>query len=273
MDTQQAKKPRGAARRTRGAESSRRVLSMLAWFDPERPFATIDTLAGVAGVPKSTAYRYVSLLRETGFLAEDGRGAYHVAPRVLQLARAAEAAISVLDIAQPLMEKLSGATGETVILVRRVGDHAVCFGRAESNRHVRLSFEVGTAFPLHLGASPKTLLAHLPARERDAYLTRAARADATLRTRMARFEQELDRIRAEGVAVSSAEITEDVWAVAAPVWRGEQLAAALSVAGPAFRLRGTARTRAAALTREAALDISSAIARARIGTPGRMHGC
>lgn len=235
---------------------------MLSWFDPQRPVATVETLAAVAGVPKSTGYRYVSLLRETGFLAENGRGGYHLGPRVFRLARAAEAAMSVRDIAQPFMDTLCEATGETVILVRRVGDHAVCFGRAESPRHVRLSFEVGAALPLHLGASPKLLLAHLPARERDDYLARTARTDPELRSRLARFELELERIRASGVAFSSAEITRDVWAVAAPLWRGSRILAALSVAGPSFRLRGATRARATRLTREAALEISNAIARA-----------
>jgi len=261
-DSARTGKPRSYAARTSGAESSRKVLSILNWFDVMHPSATIETLASVAGVPRSTAYRYVALLRETGFLAEDGQGAYHLAPTVLRLARAAEAVMSVRDIAQPVMDALCEATGETVILVRRVGEHAVCFGRSEASRYVRLAFDIGAALPLHLGAAPKVLLAHLPARERDSYLARAAQADADLQRRVARLEQELDHIRATGFAHSSAEITPEVWAVAAPIWRGAGVTAALSVAGPAYRLRIRARTRATRLTRDAALEVSSAIARA-----------
>jgi DNA-binding IclR family transcriptional regulator len=37
-------------------------------------------------------YRYIALLRDTGLLIGDDRGAYHLSPRVISLARAAEAA-------------------------------------------------------------------------------------------------------------------------------------------------------------------------------------
>jgi len=37
-------------------------------------------------------YRYIALLRDTGLLIGDDRGAYRLSPRVILLARAAEAA-------------------------------------------------------------------------------------------------------------------------------------------------------------------------------------
>jgi DNA-binding IclR family transcriptional regulator len=37
-------------------------------------------------------YRYIALLRDTGLLLGDDRGAYRLSPRVIALARAAEAA-------------------------------------------------------------------------------------------------------------------------------------------------------------------------------------
>jgi DNA-binding IclR family transcriptional regulator len=37
-------------------------------------------------------YRYIALLRDTGLLIGDDRGAYHLSPQLISLARAAEAA-------------------------------------------------------------------------------------------------------------------------------------------------------------------------------------
>jgi DNA-binding IclR family transcriptional regulator len=236
------------------------VLQVLTTFTPDRPIVTVDAIARSVKVPLSTAYRYIALLREVGLVTDDGHGGYHLSPRMVELARASRAAFSFIDVALPVMEKLRDASGETVILVRRVGDAAICIERAESVQRVRLSFEVGASFPLHRGASPKLLLAHMVDRERDEYLARARKIDPDLRRRPGPFAEELATIVRQGWSESSEEITPDIWAAAAPVVEGTRLAAALSVAGPAFRLTERQRTRIIALTRRAADDISQKLA-------------
>jgi hypothetical protein len=150
--------PLAPAKRIRGTASSRKVLQVLTSFTPDRPIATVDAIAKGVKVPLSTAYRYIALLREVGLVTDDGRGGYHLSPRMVELARASRAAFSFIDVALPVMEKLRDASGESVILVRRVGEAAICIERAESAQRVRLSFEVGASYPLHRGASPKLLL-------------------------------------------------------------------------------------------------------------------
>lgn len=243
--------------RTAGAESSRRVLRMLTYFQASRPLASIDTLAQAIGVPKSTAYRYVSLLREFGFLVEVEGGQYSLGPRVLAMAQAAQAAVNYVEIARPTMERLVQQTGETAFLLRRVGDHAICIGRCDPANPVRIFLEIGTAIPLHIGASPKLLLANLSVRERDSYLARAAKRDAKLETGLERLREELEHIRGRGVAITIDEITPGVWACGAPVQQSGKLAAALSIAGPAFRIDRAARITYEALVREAAGEVSA----------------
>jgi DNA-binding IclR family transcriptional regulator len=249
--------------RTHGAESSRKVLGILAYFGANRPFATIDELAQAIDVPKSTAYRYVSLLREMNFITDNGRGGYHLAPFVLQMGAAAEAAMSYIDIAYPIMENLCESTGETVLLLRRVGDTGVCISRVESTNPIRLFFEVGRALPLHLGAPSKVLLANIPLRERTAYLARVAKADPAMNARLAQFVEDLDEIRETGIAISRAEITPDIWAVAASVVDGNRVVASIAVAGPAYRLHDSFPSSIKMLTSAAAQQISAALAQAR----------
>jgi DNA-binding IclR family transcriptional regulator len=237
-------------RRTPGAESSRKVLSLLAYFEPSRPAASMGTLSRAIKAPKSTAYRYVSLLREFGFLVEVEGGQYALGPRALGMARAAQAAISYADLARPVMEALSHATGETVFLLRRVSDHAICIGREDPPNPVRFFLEIGTAVPLHEGASPKLLLAHLPPREREAYLARH---------RVKKLLPELERIVKRGVAITIDEITPGVWACAAPIRHEGKVIAATSVAGLAFRIDRGRRVAFEALVRDAAAQISDHI--------------
>ena len=246
-------------RRTAGAESSRKVLSLLAYFEPARPAASIETLARSIGAPMSTAYRYVALLREFGFLMAAAGGKYALGPRALGMARTAQAALSYGELARPVMETLCHDTGETVFLLRRVGEHAICIGRCDPVNPVRIFLEIGSAVPLHVGASPKLLLAHLPARERDAYIARHIERDPALRRGRARLRAELEHMRSRGSGITIDEITPGVWACAAPVLDHGKVIAALSVAGPAFRIRKEQRSAFEAMVRKAARQASRII--------------
>src|SRR5438477_2962750 len=204
-------------------------------------------------------HRYVALLREFGFLMEAPGGKYALGPRALSMARAAQAALSYTELAHPLMETLSHDTGETVFLLRRVGDHAICIGRCDPVNPVRIFLELGSSVPLHVGASPKLLLAHLPPRERDAYLARYIERDPALRRNRARLRAELEHIRAHGSGITIDEITPGVWACAAPIVEHGKVVAALSVAGPAFRIGKAKRSAFEALVRNAARAVSAGI--------------
>jgi DNA-binding IclR family transcriptional regulator len=248
-----------ALKRTPGVESPRRVLSMLAWFDAARSAASIETLAHAIAAPKSTAYRYVSLLREFGFLMEAPGGKYALGPRALGMARAAQAAVNYAEIARPALETLSHETGETAFLLRRVGDHAICVARCDPVNPVRIFLEIGSAVPLHVGASPKMLLAHLPARERDAYLARASHSNPALRKNRARLRAELERMRLDGIGITIDEITPGVWACAAPVLEHGKAIAAVSMAGPVFRIDKARRRRFESMVKAAADEVSATI--------------
>ena len=51
------------------------------------------------------------LLRDTGLLIGDDRGAYHLSPRLISLARAAEAAETLIEVADPVMRDLARECG------------------------------------------------------------------------------------------------------------------------------------------------------------------
>ena len=77
---------------TTGAEGARRVLAVLLAFTPGRPSLSARDLAERTGIPLPSMYRYIALLRDTGLLVGNNRGAYHLSPQLISLARAAEAA-------------------------------------------------------------------------------------------------------------------------------------------------------------------------------------
>ena len=243
-----------------GSEGARRVLALMLAFSADRNTLTARDLAAATGIALPSVYRYIALLRETGMLVGDERGSYRLSARLIGLARAAEAAESIIDVADPVMRRLAADTGETVILVRLIGKSPVCVHRVESARRLRISFEPGQSLPLDHGASSRLLLAGLPPEVRAQYLAPLAERDpeaaASLEERVAAAER-------EGYAVSEEEIEGGVWAASAPVLQGKRMTAVLTVPSPLVRVPVSLRRRLIRQVVSAAEAINAGLRAAR----------
>jgi IclR family acetate operon transcriptional repressor len=189
---------------------------------------------------RSTAYRFVSGLRERGFLEEDVRdGHYRLGARVLQLGEAARQQLSVVDLSTPVMEELAQTTGETCLLTTVVGDRALAVRQVAAPQPVRLTFQPGVTRPLHAGASAKVLFAFLDEKHRERLLRTSHFERRTARsvTDPDRLRQQLAQIRAQGYAVTTGEYEDALRAVAAPVIEPGGAVWGLSVVGPVTRMR------------------------------------
>lgn len=202
---------------------------MLQAFTPARHTLTARDLAESTGIPLPSMYRYIALLRETGLLIGDERGCYHLSVRLISLARAAEAAESIIELADPVMRDLAVECGETVILARLIARTPVCVHRVESAHHLRAAFETGQPLPLERGATAKVLLSGLTPQVRREHLAAFAKTDPEGAARL----DEAACIAAErGWAVSQQEIDRSVWAASAAVCDGRSVVAALTVPSP-----------------------------------------
>ena len=241
---------------TRGVASPAKVLRMLMAFSPERPTARVEELARVVGVPLSTAYRYLALLRDTGLVADHRGGEYHLTAKVFSLAQAARLAGGLHAIVRPVLHALREQTGESVLFLRRVGLSAVCSDMVESGRPMRLSFVPGQPMPLYRGAGAKLLLATMDREDVESYLSGKGVLPASLARRRGRIADELAALAKRGWAISEGEVDDGVWAAASLVRSGDEILGAVSVAGPAFRLTAEKRRLILARVRAAGADLS-----------------
>jgi DNA-binding IclR family transcriptional regulator len=239
-----------------GAEGARRVLAVLQAFSPRRHTLTARELAELTAIPLPSMYRYIALLRDTGLLIGDDRGAYHLSPRFISLARAAEAAETLIEIADPVMRDLASECGETVLFVRLIARVPVCVHRVESEHHLRATFEPGQPLPLLRGASGRVLLAGLPERLRREYLAPLAQSDPLA---AAGAEESLAKVAARGWATSEEEIDQGVWAASAAVTDGRSTVAALTVPSPLVRAPAAQQERLLGQVRAAAARLSGLI--------------
>jgi DNA-binding IclR family transcriptional regulator len=208
-----------------------RTLVLLDQFTAEHPTRTVDALSRLSGIPRSTVYRLLTLLRAHELVEQAGDNRYQLGPRAITMGYVARLMTDIASLWRPALLALAATTSETALVMRRVGDSAVCVDRVECDHPVRLSFEVGRTMPLHAGAGAKVILAYSPDDMRDRYIEQAVPASGRARLRV-----ELAQIRAQGWADSSGEVDEGIWAVAAPVAGGPDRLHTISVAMPEYRV-------------------------------------
>jgi DNA-binding IclR family transcriptional regulator len=245
------------ASQAKGCEGARRVLALMLAFSAEHNTLSARDLAAATGIALPSVYRYITLLRETGLLAEGERGSFRLSARLIGLARAAEAAESIIDLADPVLHALMARTEETVILVRLIGRSAVCVHRIESAHRLRTTFEPGQPLPLEHGASARILLSGLTAEMRRDYLSDYRERDPE---GAAKLEERVLIAAQRGWATSEEEIDRGVLAISAPVLQGKRVIAALTVPAPLTRSPESVRDERIALVRTAARDITAALA-------------
>jgi len=241
--------------------SARRVLDVLDCFTKDRHTLSSKELAELTGIALPSVYRYITLLRDAGYLAGDDRGNYHLSMRLIGLAQAAEAADDLVALADPVMRELAAATGETVLLVRLVSQAAVCVHRIESSHRLRLAYEPGQPLSLEHGASARLLLSSVPAQVRAGVLADVAAEDPAAAERLA---AEVELAQQRGWATSQEEIDPGIWAASAAVRDpAGRTVAVVSVPSPLVRATDDVRVRVLGHVRDAAQAITAAVAPAR----------
>jgi DNA-binding IclR family transcriptional regulator len=246
--------------------SALRTLEVLnAFAEPPHRFGLADMVAKL-GMERNQAYRSLKTLEAAGFITQGENARFELGPAASEIATAAARfhSASLLDVAAPLLDRISEETRETVHLFMRAGDQAVCVDRRESPQSVRLVSVLGRSLPLHAGAVPKAILSSLPAAERAEVLGRLAELPRyTGRTVLdaGQLERELAEIAERGYSVSDEDFDASARGVGAPVFAADgTVAGGISVGGPSFRVDESRLAHFAQLVRAAAEEITRRLA-------------
>ncbi|HXF83537.1 MAG TPA: IclR family transcriptional regulator [bacterium] len=215
-----------------------RAVRLLNRFTVDEPALDLARAARYLGVPRSTAYRVLRSLEATGILVYDRQHmAYRLSLALARLGQVALAGVDLRAVARPWLRRLVEETGESAFLLVVEGRSAIVIDMVASDAPLKLTFPVGTPWPLHAGASNKVLLAFLP-EEAAAEVLAGPLPAVTPRTTTdpAELRAQLQRIRRRGYAHSVGELTPGVVGIAVPIRSRGQLLGGLAVAGPLSRL-------------------------------------
>jgi DNA-binding IclR family transcriptional regulator len=217
--------------------SVQRILAVLESFTSPDNCLSLHEIALRIDLPKSTAFRLLHALEQSGYLVrlEDQR--YCLSFRITRLAGLVRSTLGIREIARPIMRGLAEHTAETVSLHAASGGMRVCIETIATAGMLRSVTQPGEQAPLTVGSSSKVLLAWSGDAQLVAHVV-AQIARLAKRT-PAQVEGELERIRAQGYAITHGERVMGVSAISAPiVGLANGGPYCLSVAGPMVRMQG-----------------------------------
>jgi IclR family acetate operon transcriptional repressor len=215
-----ALKPRARADGNRHSiQSVDRALFLLETIAESGGEATLTELAVRTGLNISTCHHLLATLIQRGFAAKvPGRRLYALGARILYLGHAC-LQVDLPRRAQPYLEAVNAATGETVHLAALQGDAVVTLAVREARHAVRVDTgRVGKVEAPHATSVGKAILAWLPEDEMKRILTGGMKrfTDKTI-TELPALIESLRIVRRNGYAIDREEFLPGVICVGAAI--------------------------------------------------------
>ncbi|MES2221079.1 MAG: IclR family transcriptional regulator [Acidobacteriota bacterium] len=221
-------------------EAIARMLRVLEAFEGKSEVSLSD-LASRVEIVKSSIYRILFTLEQSGYVSKSESGRYSISPRFGRLAGETQSSLGseLPAIALPFMAALLRRFQETVNLGVLNGDEVLYIRVLESPHAFRLAAHAGMRSPLHSTAMGKTLLCHMSPAEINRILKGKTLRRLTTRTICDRptFVKELAKVRKRGYSIDNGEDSDGAKCYGAAIVNAEGKAlAAMSISGPALRM-------------------------------------
>lgn len=201
---------------------------------------TLTEISEETGLAKSTIHRHLQTLYHREYILEE-RGRYHISFRFLEFGKHAQYRKDAFQLAEQKVEDLAKETGERAQFLVEEHGQAVYVFRVQGSHGVRTDPGIGSRVPLHATSSGKAILAHLPIERVEEIIDWYGLPAVTEHTMTDKAElfDEFERIREWGYSINKQELIEGLNAVGTVVKdTDDQVLGALTVAGPAHRLKG-----------------------------------
>jgi IclR family transcriptional regulator, acetate operon repressor len=219
------------------------------------PRASLAQVARAAGLPRSSAFRYLATLEARGYVERDGGdGVYRLGAA---LADDGPQLRALSDAARPLLEALRDRFQETINLGVLEGTSVAYLEVLESPMAMRFAARPGDRDHVHSTSLGKALMAQLSDGEVRRILAAAGMVAVTPRTITDPDEylRQLTIVRENGFAVDYGENEEHGGCVAVAI-EGADIPAAISLSAPTARLSPARIDEVASVLRETAARVA-----------------
>jgi DNA-binding IclR family transcriptional regulator len=248
-------------------QSVQKAITLLRATAASTDGASVSALARAAGLPRATALRLIQTLEREGFLLRVPEAdRVLLGPELLRIARRADTATLVHEVARGRLSELSEAVRETVTLSVVAPDGGLdVVDQVVGPQHLVPRSWVGRRFPLHASSSGKVLLSTYDKQRLERFLRDPlpALTPHTITTKRA-LRRELGQIRAQGHATTVDELEEGLAGVSVGIFaESGVLLGAINVSGLSQRLAAAARARAVEHLRDVVDELEAALRQRR----------
>lgn len=221
-------------------QSAGKALDILDLFTLENPELAVTDAAQALNITPSTASRLLATLESRGYVMRDAkRGKYRLGLASLALGGLAANQMDLRNIAWPYIKELSEETDCTANLGVKFRDKVLYLISilGQTSKDMRGKDVTGRQLPLYCTAMGKVLLAALPdnlLEEEVANLKLRSRTPNTI-VAPKKLLEEVWQVRQQGYALDREEDMLGSNCIAVPIRSDNNIIAAVSVSGPAYR--------------------------------------
>jgi len=216
-----------------------RGLEVIRAFTRSQPRMTLSEIARLTGMTRATVRRFLLTLVREGYAETDGKH-FSLRPKVLELGFAALSSMTMLDVMQPIMNRLAAEVEESCFAAVLDGTDVVYIASAvPPDRIVSISVSVGSRAPSHCVSSGRVLVAALPEPEVLDYLDKVKLTKITPNsiTSKTKLRSLIEDTRAKGWSIVDQELEIGLRSISVPIRdRSGKVIAALNVACPSSRI-------------------------------------
>ncbi|MBK8324222.1 MAG: IclR family transcriptional regulator, partial [Betaproteobacteria bacterium] len=229
---------------------------------------------GELGMTKANVHRLVRTLKDLGYVSQvSDTSRYEPSLKLFQLGARVVDRLDLTVVAAPVVRQLRDESHESVQLAVRDGDAIVYVDKADCDRPVRATTQIGSRVPINCVSTGKAILAASePAYAALSFPLRRS-TPSTVVARAA-VDAQLKEFRKLGYAINRGEWREGIWGVASAI-RGNDgsVVGAVGIWGPEDRFKGAALHKCGSAVMRAALEISTRMgSRAPAGATAKLKG-
>ncbi len=184
----------------------------------------------------SNACKYLVVFTEYGYLTRRDGKTYHPGFKLLEYGSIILRRFDIRDMAHKDLVDLMTKTGQTVHLIIKDGFEGIYLDKVEGINSIPMVSKIGMRAPLYSTSAGKAILAHLPAKEFEEYLSAVRlikRTEKTI-TDIQKLRDEIARIKTRGYAVDNEESEVGIKCIGAVILNHESYPiAAISISGAA----------------------------------------
>lgn len=198
-------------------------LAVLHAFDDDRPALTLSEIAARLGWSRTKPFRFVHTLEKMGYLVREESGhAFRLTSMSMQLGYAYLRRVPLVELAQPVLDRLRTAIGASVHLAILERKELVYIAQARVQLPTAINIHVGSRLPAYATSIGRILLAYQPSEALDDIIgvdplpawTSKSTVDPALLRRGLATAREL------GFVFNDGEFQEGIRSIAAPVFDG-----------------------------------------------------